>query len=92
MNLNMEENFEKVVELLKKQNQEQILEYPINNKEEFAQEVLKINFEQLKDLYDKAIKDEKMSIKGLLLPHNGEVISMCEKGVFLLWMLMELII
>ena len=56
----MEENFEKVVELLKKQNQEQILEYPINNKEEFAQEVLKINFEQLKDLYDKAIKDEKI--------------------------------
>ena len=33
-----------------------------------------------------------MSIKGLLLPHNGEVISMCVKGVFLLWMLMELII
>ena len=26
----------------------------------FAQEVLKINFEQLKDLYDKAIKDEKI--------------------------------
>ena len=67
----MEENFEKVVELLKKQNQEQILEYPINNKEEFAQEVLKINFEQLKDLYDKAIKDEKIvNSKNYLLKLN----------------------
>ena len=61
----------------------------------------KIQFEEVKALTGgqrrlwhnrKAIKNEKMSIKGLLLPHNGEVISMCVKGVFLLWMLMELII
>lgn len=56
----MIENFEQVKKILKEQNQEQILEYPIRNKEEFANEVLKINFEQLNKLYDKAIKNEKV--------------------------------
>lgn len=56
----MIENFEQVKKILKEQNQEQILEYPIKNKEEFASEVLKINFEELNKLYDKAIKNEKV--------------------------------
>lgn len=56
----MIENFEQTKKILKYQKQEQILEYPIRNKEEFANEVLKINFEQLNKLYDKAIKNEKM--------------------------------
>ena len=56
----MMENFEQTKKILKYQKQEQILEYPIRNKEEFANEVLKINFEQLNKLYDKAIKNEKV--------------------------------
>lgn len=56
----MIENFEQMKKILKYQKQEQILEYPIRNKEEFANEVLKINFEQLNKLYDKAIKNEKV--------------------------------
>ncbi len=56
----MIENFEQTKKILKCQKQEQILEYPIRNKEEFANEVLKINFEQLNKLYDKAIKNEKV--------------------------------
>ena len=56
----MMENFEQTKKILKYQKQEQILEYPIKNKEEFANEVLKINFEQLNKLYDKAIKNEKV--------------------------------
>lgn len=56
----MIENFEQVKKILKEQKQEQILEYPIKNKEEFASEVLKIKFEELNKLYDKAIKNEKV--------------------------------
>lgn len=56
----MMENFEQTKKILKYQKQEQILEYPIRNKEEFANEFLKINFEQLNKLYDKAIKNEKV--------------------------------
>ena len=56
----MIENFEQTKKILKYQKQEQILEYPIRNKEEFANEVLKINFEELNKLYDKAIKNEKV--------------------------------
>ena len=56
----MIENFEQTKKILKYQKQEQILEYPIRNKEEFASEVLKINFEELNKLYDKAIKNEKV--------------------------------
>ena len=56
----MIENFEQTKKILKDQKQEQILEYPIKNKEEFASEVLKINFEELNKLYDKAIKNEKV--------------------------------
>lgn len=56
----MIENFEQTKKILKDQKQEQILDYPIKNKEEFANEVLKINFEELNKLYDKAIKNEKV--------------------------------
>ena len=56
----MIEKLEQTKKLLKEQKQEQILDYPIKNKEEFASEVLKINFEELNKLYDKAIKNEKV--------------------------------
>ncbi len=56
----MIEKLEQTKKLLKEQKQEQILDYPIKNKEEFAREVLKINFEELNKLYDKAIKNEKV--------------------------------
>lgn len=56
----MMENFEQTKKILKYQKQEQILEYPIRNKEEFASEVLKIDFGELNKLYNKAIKDEKV--------------------------------
>lgn len=56
----MIEKFEQTKKILKEQLQEQILDYPIRNKEEFASEVLKIDFEELSKLYDKAIKNEKV--------------------------------
>ena len=56
----MIEKFEQTKKILKDQKQEQILEYPIRNKEEFVSEVLKINFEELNKLDDKAIKNEKV--------------------------------
>lgn len=50
----------KIEKILKEQNQEQILNYPIKNKEEFMDKILKINFEQLNKLYNKAIKKEEI--------------------------------
>ena len=55
----MEEKLEKVKEILKAQNQEQILNYQIKNKEELLDKILTINFEQLNKLYEKAIKKEE---------------------------------
>ena len=56
----MEEKFEKVKEILKEQNQEQILEYPIENNEEFLDKILNIDFEQLNKLYKRAIKKQEI--------------------------------
>lgn len=56
----MIENFEQAKKILNNQNQGQILEFPIENQKEFASEVLKIDFEELNKLYDKAIKNEKV--------------------------------
>ena len=56
----MEEKLEKVKEILKEQNQEQILNYPTQNKEELMDKILTINFEQLNKLYEKAIKKEEI--------------------------------
>lgn len=56
----MEEKILKVKEILKEQNQEQILNYPSENQEELIDRILGINFEQLNRLYAKAIKNEKM--------------------------------
>lgn len=56
----MEEKLEKVRKILKEQNQEQILEYPIKNKEKLIDKILTINFEQLNKLYEKAIKKEEI--------------------------------
>ena len=55
----MEEKLKKVKEILNKQNQEQILEYKIENNEELLDRILNINFEQLNKLYEKAIKKEE---------------------------------
>lgn len=55
----MEEKLKKVKEILKEQNQEQILEYQIENNEELLDKILNINFEQLNKLYEKAIKKEE---------------------------------
>ena len=56
----MEEKFEEVKELLKKYNQEQLLEYGIENNEELLDRILNINFEQLNKLYEKALEKEKI--------------------------------
>lgn len=56
----MEEKFKKLKEILKLQKQEEILEYPIKNKEQFSDKILTINFEQLNRLYNKAIKKEEI--------------------------------
>lgn len=60
---NMEEKLEKVKEILTKQNQEQLLKYPmIQEKEELLDSILDINFDQLNTLYQKAIqKEEKVN-------------------------------
>ena len=55
----MEEKLKKVKEILKEQNQEQILEYQTENNEELLDKILNINFEQLNKLYEKAIKKEE---------------------------------
>lgn len=55
----MEEKLNKVKEILKEQNQEQILEYQIENNEELLDKILNINFEQLNKLYEKATKKEE---------------------------------
>ena len=55
----MEEKLKKVKEILKEQNQEQILEYQIENNEELLDKILNINFEQLNKLYEKATKKEE---------------------------------
>ena len=55
----MEEKLKKVKEILNKQNQEQILEYQIENNEELLDKILNINFEQLNKLYEKATKKEE---------------------------------
>ena len=56
----MEERLERVKEILKEQNQEHILNYQIENKEELLDKILTINFEQLNKLYEKAIKKEEI--------------------------------
>jgi len=56
----MEEKLEKVKEILVKENQEQLLKYPmIQEKEELLDSILDINFEQLNGLYQKAIEKEE---------------------------------
>lgn len=56
----MEEKLKKVKELLKEQNQEQLLNYPmIQTKEELLDSILDINFNQLNGLYQKATKKEE---------------------------------
>lgn len=53
----MEEKLEKLKVILKEQNQEQILNYPI--KEELLDSILAINFKQLNELYQKAMQKEE---------------------------------
>lgn len=55
----MEEKIRKLQKILKEQNQEQLLEYPINYKEELIDQLCNIHYEQLNQLYQKAIKKEE---------------------------------
>lgn len=55
----MENKYEKIKELLIKYNQEQLLEYDIENNEILLDEILNINFDELNDLYKKAINKEE---------------------------------
>ncbi len=57
----MEEKLKKVKQILKDQNQEHLLNYSIENKEEIMDRILTINFEQLNKLYEKAIKKEEIA-------------------------------
>lgn len=60
----MEEKLKKVKEILKKENQEQLLNYKIEEKENLQDSILSINFEQLNGLYKKAIqKEQKIETK-----------------------------
>ena len=56
----MEEKLRKVENLLKKYGQEELLNYNIEYTEELLDEILSIDFEQLKELYEKAIKKEEI--------------------------------
>lgn len=69
----MNAKYEQIKSILKIENQDEILEYKISNKEEFANEVLKINFNQLNELYKKSIKKEEKKVKEI------EPISYIEK-------------
>lgn len=70
----MEEKWEQAVKILKEQKQEQLLNYHIKNKEELAEEILNINFEQLNKLYKKTVKKESNIIQEI------EPISYIEKA------------
>ena len=60
----MQEKFEKVKRILEEQNQEDLLKYNVEFKDELLDDILKTNFEQLNKLYKKAItKQEKENIK-----------------------------
>ncbi len=69
----MEEKWDKILKILKEEKQEQILQIKINNKEEFANEILNINFDQLNKLYKKSIENKK------IISQNIEPISYVDK-------------
>ena len=69
----MEEKWNKILKILKEEKQEQILQIKINNKEEFANEILNINFDQLNKLYKKSIENKK------IISQNIEPISYVDK-------------
>ena len=56
----MDEKLRKVENLLKKYGQEDLLKYNINYTEELLDEILSIDFDQLKNLYEMAIKKEEI--------------------------------
>ena len=55
----MEEKLKKVKEILKKEKQEQLLKYKIEEKENLQDSILAINFNQLNELYKKVIQKEE---------------------------------
>ena len=69
----MEEKWHTILKILKEEKQEQILQIKINNKEEFANEILNINFDQLNKLYKKSIENKK------IISQNIEPISYVDK-------------
>ena len=69
----MEEKWNKILKILKEEKQEQILQIKINNKEEFVNEILNINFVQLNKVYKKSIENKK------IISQNIEPISYVDK-------------
>ena len=80
----MQEKLQKVKEVLKKYNQEEILEGKIEIKEKLLNEILEINFEKLNNLYEKAIKGEKVENKQITSIDytDKEKLSEEEKEIF----------
>ena len=69
----MEEKLKQLEEKLKQEKQEQILQYPIKYTEELINQLLSVNYDQLKKLYKKAIEGEEKNKKEI------EPISAIEK-------------
>ena len=59
----MEEKLKELQEKLKQEKQERILQYPIDYTEKLVNQLLNINYEQLKKLYKKAIEGEEKEQK-----------------------------
>ncbi len=59
----MEEKWEKLKQKLKEEKQEQLLQYPIEYTEDLMDRLLEVNYEQLNQLYKKAIQKEEKKEK-----------------------------
>ena len=59
----MQEKLQKVKNILKENNQEELLDGLQDIKDTLLDEILEIDFEQLNNLYEKAIKGEKVESK-----------------------------
>lgn len=78
----MQEKLQKVKNILKVNNQEELLEGMQDIKESLLDEILEVNFEQLNKLYQNAIKGEKQEKKDITAIEytDKEKITKEEKG------------
>ena len=58
----MEEKFEKVKKLLKENGQEELLQYNIENNEKLLDQLIEVDFNQLKELYQIATNKKEKQI------------------------------